>query len=381
MRTTQQPIKMPRPAGGKRVDPLAIVSAVCASADVAPIINNLGDELARMGIRAAIETRDTPVLFGWMMGRFSFQGVSDAVAAGFLEAHGTVTYSEITGALGGSARSCPKLSGFEAYRDCRYRKSSCTCANPELVRSCPVPSHDLRNGNLNQLAYSLFFFLRDACEGDLVHFVDQTLAAADCPGHPDRVARMRAALLAPLKALHGASDKILSMTFADLLMAGDPGRPRWVEVGSSMIAIDTLVHAFLHRTGILQRFKSQHSYGPACYGEYGCAAIIDRLARQLDARAFDPEFPDYFPRFIQFSIWAFCAQQHQNICNGNRIDDDARCSQSYCPVYSACGRIPLRTDKIKTRPSKQTVKARSPPLSLAGSDILYQRADPDRGIG
>ena len=32
-----------------------------------------------------------------------------------------------------------------------------------------------------------------------------------------------------------------------------------------MIAIDTLVHNFLHRTGILPRFNANHVYGAACY--------------------------------------------------------------------------------------------------------------------
>jgi hypothetical protein len=31
-----------------------------------------------------------------------------------------------------------------------------------------------------------------------------------------------------------------------------------------MIAIDTLVHNWLHRTGILHRFEADHAYGMAC---------------------------------------------------------------------------------------------------------------------
>jgi hypothetical protein len=32
-----------------------------------------------------------------------------------------------------------------------------------------------------------------------------------------------------------------------------------------MIAIDTLVHNFLQRTGILSRAHAEHVYGPHCY--------------------------------------------------------------------------------------------------------------------
>jgi hypothetical protein len=63
-----------------------------------------------------------------------------------------------------------------------------------------------------------------------------------------------------------------------LLKAGY-GRPKWLKVGASMIAIDTLVHKFLHRTGILKRFEAAHPYGPGCYrppgmnGMMGCGMM------------------------------------------------------------------------------------------------------------
>ena len=61
--------------------------------------------------------------------------------------------------------------------------------------------------------------------------------------------------------------KVLSMSLADLLLAGDRKRERWRAAGAQMIAIDTLVHAWLHRTGILRGLDAEHAYGPGCYGE------------------------------------------------------------------------------------------------------------------
>ena len=58
-----------------------------------------------------------------------------------------------------------------------------------------------------------------------------------------------------------------------------------------MIAIDTLVHNFLHRTGILHRFGADHAYGAACYRPGGCADIIEAVAERIDARPFNPAFP------------------------------------------------------------------------------------------
>ena len=62
-----------------------------------------------------------------------------------------------------------------------------------------------------------------------------------------------------------------------------------------MIAVDTLVHNFLHRTGILHRFQADHAYGAACYRPGGCADIIEAVAHQIDARQFNRRFPKTFP--------------------------------------------------------------------------------------
>ena len=73
------------------------------------------------------------------------------------------------------------------------------------------------------------------------------------------------------------------------ILLGAPKRLRfWHEVGASMIAIDTLVHNFLHRTGILHRFGAAHAYGSACYRRGGCAEIIQAVADRIDASAFTP---------------------------------------------------------------------------------------------
>ena len=72
-------------------------------------------------------------------------------------------------------------------------------------------------------------------------------------------------MLDPLKEVYGVSDKILMMALSVLFLGAPSRRRRWLEVGGSMIAVDTLVHNFLHRTGILHRFRADHAYGVACY--------------------------------------------------------------------------------------------------------------------
>ena len=130
------------------------------------------------------------------------------------------------------------------------------------------------------------------------------------------------------------------------LFLGAPRRCTWAEVGASMIAVDTLVHNFLHRTGILHRLAAGHAYGPGCYRPGGCAEIIATVAQRIDAREFNPNYPRTFPRFVQLAIWEYCAQQGRAICNGNRIDDRHRCTNIGCSLYSICDRIILNKVNI-----------------------------------
>jgi hypothetical protein len=209
----------------------------------------------------------------------------------------------------------------------------------------PLPRSWLRNGRLNQTAYSLYLFVRDVADGDLVGWIDRRLQAADKPSGPDRLARMRAAPVDPLREIYGVSDKVLTMALSQLLLGAPGARRHWREVGGSMIAVDTLVHNFLHRTGILDRFDAHHSYGPACYRPRGCAEIIETVAGEIDARQFDRRFPKPFPRFVQYAIWRYCAQQGLDICNGNQIDDRKPCKNVQCALYPDCDRITLNTRK------------------------------------
>jgi hypothetical protein len=56
-----------------------------------------------------------------------------------------------------------------------------------------------------------------------------------------------------LGIIYGVSNKVLAMALAELLLGGDAKRPAWVEAGTVMIAIDTLVHNFLRHPVSLSR--------------------------------------------------------------------------------------------------------------------------------
>jgi hypothetical protein len=341
-------INLPRPRGRPRAKnpPLdhatRLIFQVCRLVGPTAILDDAreSDE-----VTSAIRDRNTAVLFDWLVAALSYQGISDQVAADYMDRHGLATWQAIERDLG-RAPSCPKLRSYWHFCDCRYNKSRYTCAEPDHLPRCPLPNYWLRNGRLNQTAYSLHLFIRDIAGGDLVGWIDRRLNTARQPG-PDRLARMRAAVVEPLKEVYGVSDKVLTMALSQLFLGAPRGRRRWREVGGSMIAVDTLVHNFLHRTGTLRRFRADHAYGLACYRRGGCAEIIETVAERIDARQFNRGFPRTFPRFVQHAVWQYCSQQGLDICNGNQIDDRKRCGNKECSIYSICDRNTL----IKARKS------------------------------
>jgi hypothetical protein len=322
---------------------LKIVHATCCLAGSA---SYLDDIRADLGISRAIRNHDTPVLFDWLVEALSFQGISDAVALGYMDQHGSVRWADIAEALSRSP-SCPKLGGYWRFYDCRYHKGSQTCSEPGHVGACPLPRRPLRNGHLNQMAYSLFLFMRDVADDDFVGWIDRQLGAMD-PQSPDRLPALREAIISPLRNVYGVADKVLAMALSSLLLGAGKQRPLWFEVGATFVAIDTLVHNFLHRTGILSRFCADHPYGDRCYQPGGCAGIIGLLAANIDAREFNPAFPATFPRFVQSAIWRYCAENDLDVCNGNRTDDVSRCGNRHCQLFRRCDRIALRGQLVKS---------------------------------
>ena len=117
-------------------------------------------------------------VFGKLTGAtaLSYQGISDAIAFDYMERHGCVSWRDIKRKLRRGA-TCPKLNSYWQFYDCGYSKLRRTCAEPDHIGRCPLPSHDLRNGRLNQTAYALYLFIRDLADGDLIGWIDERLQA------------------------------------------------------------------------------------------------------------------------------------------------------------------------------------------------------------
>ena len=332
---------------GHHARAIDLIRKVCGLAGSLTFLDDVDADLRREGIRDAVARRNTPKLFDWLLTSFSFQGISDQVARSYMRQHGTASWSEIAKSLQGQA-PCPLLQSHWHFDGCRYEKVGFTCSEPDHIGSCPLPRHKLRNGRLNQTAYSFYLFVRDVAKNDLVGWIDDQLispkgptASGSVPSLADQAADRQERLIGPLRNIYGVSDKILTMTLSGLLMGASKGRPHWFETGKAMIAIDTLIHNFLHRTGILEDGGVVHSYGVGCYAK-GCADVVRAAASQIDARAFNRSYPKVFPRFVQHAIWRFCAADGSNICNGNRIDDREACQNNHCQLFSKCRRKALK---------------------------------------
>lgn len=198
--------------------PVNIIRSIAALPDNAGLRTQVLGKLIDDGIVKAVTDHDNKRLYSSLMGAFQYQGISDAIADAYVATNGTVDYLGVERTLLRSNRLCQKLSHFDEFRNCGYTKSRQTCGNPSKFSRCPLPKWPMRKGPLNQTAYSLFLFIRDRCDGDLVGFIDKTLRDADEPDHPDRVAKMAAALFDAMASVFGISSKLIGMAFSDLLM-------------------------------------------------------------------------------------------------------------------------------------------------------------------
>ena len=311
---------------------------------LAPVtfLGDIQDRLGTAGVSAAVAARDPAPLFDWVVSLIARQGISNHAAEVFANRHGSPAWVEVITRMAGDAR-CARLRSRWHFEDCGYRRSTTTCSTPHHLLTCPVAEIPARKGALAEATIGFWLFVRDVAGGDLVGWIDARLAGADLkPSHPGRAAAMREAVLLPLLGIPGTGPKVWSMILAELLLGADASRERWVSAGASFVAVDSLVHAYLHRTGILDGLGAGHAYGPACTAPGGCVDVIAGLAARIDAREFNAGFPQVFPRWVQFALWRWCAAGALDLCNGRRIDDSRGCRQRFCPAFAPCKKMVIK---------------------------------------
>src|SRR5579871_5724134 len=101
----------------------ALVRKVCQLPPNRSLVAETLANAAADGLIENVQSRDTASLFAWLMDSFSYQGISDRIAAGYIERNGNARWVELQRAVDNHRCRCPKLAGFEAYVDCGYRKT------------------------------------------------------------------------------------------------------------------------------------------------------------------------------------------------------------------------------------------------------------------
>ena len=261
------------------------ITAVCDATAPCSLLLDLRARLERQSVPAAVKAHDTAALYDWLMPTLSYQGVSDAVAWAYMDRYGSVTHAEVVAALDATP-ACPRLGCYWSYAECGFAKSAYTCGSPEhLDDVCPVPRHDLRNGRLNQTAYSLALFLRDVCGDDLVGWLDTRLLAADMPGSVNRPAVLRTAVLDPLSGIYGVSAKGLVDGAGRLTPCR---RPRARAMAGCRGQHDRRRHAGPQLDApqwVPRRPRGPNTLtGRAATLPAGCASIIETASEHIDAR-------------------------------------------------------------------------------------------------
>ena len=165
-----------------------LIRQVCQQSRCTNLIAETRASLRAEGITSAVRHHDSAALFDWLITMLSYRGISNWVAAEYLERHGQATWHAIESDLQ-RRPSCPKLKSYWHFHDCRYSKQHYSCSEPEHLPQCPLPNHWLRNGGLNQTAFSLYLFIRDVADGDLVRWLDQRLQGCQKAGRTEPACR------------------------------------------------------------------------------------------------------------------------------------------------------------------------------------------------
>src|SRR6185437_8278055 len=99
---------------------------VCKIAGEPNWVDEIRYEATAADLPTAVARDDPAVLFEWLIGILSHQGISDAVADGFIAARGNVRWADIDHDLK-RRPACLKLAGYWAFVRCRYNKAGQTC--------------------------------------------------------------------------------------------------------------------------------------------------------------------------------------------------------------------------------------------------------------
>jgi hypothetical protein len=80
---------------------------VCGLAGSLTFLDGIRADALQAGILEAVAERNTPRIFDWLLNAFSYQGISDQVARGYIHRHGNITWSGIAADIGAAPLPSP----------------------------------------------------------------------------------------------------------------------------------------------------------------------------------------------------------------------------------------------------------------------------------
>ena len=210
-----------------------------------------------------------------------------------MERHGRAT-GPISTQIGASRRPA-QSSELLAFPWLPLRQDQPDLHEPDHIAQCPVARAMIcATAGSTRPPIRLYLFIRDIADGDLVGWIDRLQAPMTRAPRP--ACPHARSVIGPLRQVYGVSDKVLDHG-AVLHPAGAPQRPApaGIEVGASMIAIDTLVHNFLHPHRHPAPVRRRPCLWAACYRPGGCADIIAPCAAADRCAGVQSGFPGLFP--------------------------------------------------------------------------------------
>ena len=203
-----------------------LVHAICCLAGSASYLDDIRADLRDRGISRAVRDHDTPVLFDWLVEALSFQGISDAVAAGYM--------ARSTAASAG--RTLPKrCRETHRARSSAGTGGSTTADTTRGPTRVPSPgTSTLAPCPATRCATATSTRWRTACScscgtspmtissagliGNWVRWIPNLLIGSPA---------LREAIIGPLRNVYGVADKVLAMALSSLLLGAGKRRPLW----------------------------------------------------------------------------------------------------------------------------------------------------------
>src|ERR1700691_4106551 len=112
----------PAPDGPAIDHATRLIVQVCHLAGPRSLVDDARAALKEAGVHAAIRSRNTAVLFDWLVEILSYQGIADQVAFDYMERHGQASWHVIESDLS-HGPSSPKLKTYWAFHACRNKKT------------------------------------------------------------------------------------------------------------------------------------------------------------------------------------------------------------------------------------------------------------------